>query len=357
MSQLGACLEQLAWSKHQERYPLVCGAIASLSAAVEEEVNTQFWRPKPDRCRKRKRGTVDPSPATDGQDPATGGQGPAQPRRKRLVPEGRRITALRCQLWRKNKKLEQLEQEIAKYKRPKDLAGRVSEEWIIRVILTAPNVSARALSESFRMAVGEDHNVISRTQVGRIRAAFLELWKDMVYSSVRSFIEDQYQPLAAVCRPLVAASRSATGGPPVFLSIQLTHVQDEAEIRLLSSDPSCRLGLPRRSRTSKVQMHVVKLSVIGRCWDLPQELEALSDKTAATLATSFEQLLLTLLSNVVPTASATGGPTVSATGGSTHFQRRPDIWLVHCIIGDAIPTNLAAAKILWALALQGNERV
>ena len=104
-------------------------------------------------------------------------------------------------------------------------------------------------------------------------------------------------------------------------------------------------------------MHVVKLSVIGRCWDLPQELEALSDKTAATLATSFEQLLLTLLSNVVPTASATGGPTASATGGSTHFQRRPDIWLVHCIIGDAIPTNLAAAKILWALALQGNERV
>ena len=78
-------------------------------------------------------------------------------------------------------------------------------------------------------------------------------------------------------------------------------------------------------------------------------MEALSEKSAATLVTSFEQLLLTLLSNVVPTASATGG--------STHFQRRPEIWLVHCIIGDAIPTNLAAAKILWALALQGNERV
>ena len=84
---------------------------------------------------------------------------------------------------------DELEQELAKYKRPKDLAGRVSEEWIIRVILTAPNVSARALSESFRMTVGEDHNVISRTQVGRIRAAFLELWKDMLYSSVRSFID------------------------------------------------------------------------------------------------------------------------------------------------------------------------
>ena len=164
----------------------------------------------------------------------------------------------------------------------------------------------------------------------------------MLYSSVRSFIDAQ-------CRPLAAASRSATGGPPVFLSIQLTHVQDEAEIRLLSSDPSCRLGLPRRSRTSKVQMHVVKLSVSGRCWDLPQELEALSDKEAATLATSFERLLLVFLSNVVPT--------VSATGGSRPFRRRPDIWLVHCIIGDAIPTNLAAAKILWALALQGNERV
>ena len=163
-----------AWSKHhQERYPGICGAIASLSAAVEEEVNIQFWRPRPDRCRKRKR--AQPSggqgSATGGHGSATGGQGSAtggRPLRNRLVPADRRITALRCQLWRKTVKLEQLEQEIAKYKRPKDLAGRVSEEWIIRVILTAPNVSARALSESFRMAVGEDHSGRQQSSISRL---------------------------------------------------------------------------------------------------------------------------------------------------------------------------------------------
>ena len=193
-----------AWSKNnQERYPRICGAIASLSAAVEEEVNIQFWRAKPDRCLKRKRGTVDPSPATDGQDPATGGQGPAQPSgghgsatgghgsatggqgpatggqdpdtvfhaqppRERRLSADRRYSALRCQLWRKNVKLEQLQQELAKYTRPKDLAKRVSEEWIIRVILTAPNVSARALSESFRMAVGEDHSGRQQPSISRL---------------------------------------------------------------------------------------------------------------------------------------------------------------------------------------------
>ena len=214
-----------SWSKNNwERYPRVCGAIASLSAAVQEEVNHQFWLTKTDRCRKRKRGTVDPSPATGGhgsatgshvaatggqgpatggQDPdtvchapaqpsgghgsatgghgsATGGQGPAtggqdpdtvfhaQPLRKRRLSVDRRINALRCQLWRKNVKLEQLQQELAKYTRPKDLAKRVSEEWIIRVILTAPNVSARALSESFRMAVGEDHSGRQQPSISRL---------------------------------------------------------------------------------------------------------------------------------------------------------------------------------------------
>ena len=153
-----------AWSKtNQERYPRVCGAIASLGVAVEEEVSTQFWSRKPDRCRKRRRA----SPATDGSATGqpSGGQGQpsgghAQPRRRNLVPADRRITTLQCQLWRKKKKIEELEQEIAKYKRPKDIQGRVSEEWIVRVILTAPNVSARALSESFRLTVGRPRTML-----------------------------------------------------------------------------------------------------------------------------------------------------------------------------------------------------
>ena len=66
-------------------------------------------------------------------------------------------------------------------------------------------------------------------------------------------------------------------------------------IRLLSSDPSSRAGLPRRSRTAKVQLHVVTVTCKETSWEIPVELEGLVDKTAPTLATSFERLLKTLL--------------------------------------------------------------
>ena len=91
-------------------------------------------------------------------------------------------------------------------------------------------------------------------------------------------------------------------------------------------------------------------------------LEGLVDKTAATLATSFERLVKMLLENMFPQPQpATGGPQ-PATGG--HSQPQPsrskpqaDVWLVHAIIGGAINTNEAAAKILWAVAATGAFKI
>ena len=69
------------------------------------------------------------------------------------------------------------------------------------------------------------------------------------------------------------------------------HVQDGAEFRMLSGDHRDGLNVPRRSRTSKVQVHVVTLYAGGRQWGIPTELEAFRDKSALTLATSVERLV------------------------------------------------------------------
>ena len=71
------------------------------------------------------------------------------------------------------------------------------------------------------------------------------------------------------------------------------------------------------------------------------ELEGLVDKTAATLATSFERLLNNLLENIVPQPQPT-------TRGRRKVSE-PEVWLVHIIIGDGIGANHAAAKLLWTV--------
>ena len=115
-----------------------------------------------------------------------------------------------------------------------------------------------------------------------------------------------------------------------FLSVTLVHVQDEADIRLRTDDER-EETLPKRGCASKVQMHVVELVVGEVHHKIPTELEALGDKTTSTLATSLEGTMRNTLRDVLP-ANDTG----------------PEIWVSHLIIGDAIPTNDSAARVVWA---------
>ena len=134
-------------------------------------------------------------------------------------------------------------------------------------------------------------------------------------------------------------SRVATGvSAPLFLSATLIHVQDEADMRLLSIDPSNRPGLPRRSRTSKVQLHVMSLRCNAAFFQLSVDLEALSDKAAATLATSLYGAL-----------HIWWAPLVKAVTSSRQQRSRAHFWVVHCLVGDGIGANHAAARILWEL--------
>ena len=133
----------------------------------------------------------------------------------------------------------------------------MSEEWLLRVILTAPHVSGRAMSEAFFLAVRSDSNMISRESIGNIKAAFLDMYKSMRFSAAGDFIAVQLQAATG-------AYGAATGARPKFVGVHVTYIQDEADLRLLTSDAGSRPDLPRRSRSSKVQVHVVLLQVKGR---------------------------------------------------------------------------------------------
>ena len=94
--------------------------------------------------------------------------------------------------------------------------------------------------------------------------------------------------------------------------------------------------VPNRSRASKVQQNV--LTIIGGTdrTNVATELEALGDKTAATLATSFERLLRSVCSRILTQPQAGSAET----------------WIFHMLVGDGIPTNEAAAKLLLACIAQ-----
>jgi hypothetical protein len=232
--------------------------------------------------------------------------------------ESSAIIKYRQRVCRLQRKVTKLEDELNKYKSMKT-SGRVSKEWILRVFLAAPHSSGRALADSFRSVAGFDSNTVSRTTIGKIKAAWVELYTSMVLNVGLRFVEVH----VASCR---REGRS-------FAVLTLTHIQDEADIRLRSGDARDGPKMPRRGRASKVQLHVVTLATGFFRREIPTELEALGDKTAGTLATVLEGTMRGILRGVLP-----------------NKQSGPEIWVVHMLIGDAVPTNGAAAKLMWASA-------
>ena len=344
--QLCSLLDWAGRACNQQRYPDCCSAIRDLQGAAQREAG-----PRTAHTRGRRLHEARARAATGAQRATTGARDAATGAREIVISNYARVA-----LWRKQKKIDVLTSKLKAFQSSKIVGGVISASWILRVILTAPNVSGRSMAEAFHLVVGSDSSMVSRESVKNIRAAFLEIWKNMIFASLRDFIAAQRRgtPKAVAAATGAIAATSAIAGPNV-VCVHVSHVQDEAELRLLSSDPSNRAGLPRRSRTSKVQMHVVTVTcgargagssgskVMGqRSWGVLVELEGLVDKTAATLATSFERLVNTLLENMLPRPQP-----------SRRKDSEPEVWLVHAIIGDAISTNGAAAKILWAMAATG----
>ena len=140
----------------------------------------------------------------------------------------------------------------------------------------------------------------------------------------------------AAARHFAEAGGAALGGRRRPFAVALLHVHDEATLRLRSF----REGLStERSRKSSVQQHAL--------WLFPDdnpglpvfaELDALSDKTAPTLATSLDKVMRSV---------------ASVCQRGVDLVARPEdaeVWFVHVLVGDAVGTNVAAARMVLAKA-------
>ena len=225
------------------------------------------------------------------------------------------------------KKITTLEAQVKSHTETKNSMNRLTKEWILRVFLASPHASSRSIADSFHLVVGLDATTVSRTSIGKIKAAWVEMFVRMVKSKVRDTVAAHLRSCSKARRP--------------FLPVTLVHVQDEADIRLRSGDAR-DAELPRRGRASKVQLHVLRLAVGHHQHEIPTELEALGDKTAGTLATSFENLMRNTIRDTLPEVD------LNLAERTLLGRVPPEIWVTHWLIGDAIPTNDAAARVLWA---------
>ena len=224
------------------------------------------------------------------------------------------------------KRIQSLECELQRHTETKTASRRLTKEWILRVFLASPHASGRALADSFHLIAGIDATTVSRPSIAKIKAAWVEMFVKMVKSKANDTV-------AAHLRSCAMTKRS-------FLLVTLVHIQDEADIRLRSGDAR-DIKLPTRGRASKVQLHVLRLAVGHHEHEIPTELEALGDKTTGTLATSLEGLLRKTMADILPQVD-------DDEAKRTLLGRGPEIWVVHLLIGDAIPTNDAAARVMWA---------
>jgi len=207
----------------------------------------------------------------------------------------------------------------------KQRTNRMSPRFITKVILSQPSTCARAFAGAWRDLVGIGDFGCGRPTIGRIRDAFAGVCKSMCLLQTRS-------AGAAACKAAVALA--AFLDEPL-LCASVLHIHDEASLRLRSTSDALP-GMRGRHRSSKVQQHAVSLhfqSQPGVRWLV--ELDPLSDKTAATLATSLQRVLRPL--------GETVGEVFASNGA---MRQRP--WLVHFLVGDGASTNEAAAKVLLA---------
>ena len=215
--------------------------------------------------------------------------------------------------------------------------NRMTPEFLTKVALSWPTTCGRAFASAWRDLVGVREQGCSRTTIAKIRDAFVETIKEMRTTEVQNAVAKALATSQEGRRhaPGTAASLATDSAHP-FVVTAILHIHDEASLRL-RSDTDMQGGLPSRSRSSKVQQHCVWLHLVGQVvirWFA--DLDPLGDKTAKTLACSLRKVLL-------PIAEA-----VSA--GLHGYDMRP--WVFHILVGDAVPTNGAAARILLAWVRQ-----
>ena len=235
---------------------------------------------------------------------------------------------------------------------------------------------------SFSDVAGVDHTIVGRSSIRHIRNAFCETYKSWVADYV-----------ASVCRQALLKGRGKA-----FVSFQCLHVHDGADVRMRSPEDEDPRAFTCRSRSSNVLGQVVTLYTNWERVSIPMELVPLVSKNADTLATALDNTLRYVgacafpvsavepppggngkpASSGVPVPASSGvdvpascgaaalassGVVVPASGGvvvpapsgvavpASSGVAGPEKWFLHILLGDGIPTNEAAAKTVWKMAV------
>ena len=222
---------------------------------------------------------------------------------------------LREQVKYLTRKRQQAEGALANALGNKD-AGRVSNMWILRVGLLAPNMPIQPLVDWCRDFNFTEVCSISSFTARASRNAFAEIIKDLRHGELKQMLK-------------LAVS---AGGGGQDVTISAPHQHDEALFRMRSNFASTA-GSLCRNRSSKILNQVLELLVSDTSAKVPVELQPLSKKDASTIATGLIRAT---------------GPVREACSEALSEDVAAQITLVHVITGDSIATNDLAARMVWA---------
>ena len=252
--------------------------------------------------------------------------------RKDLEPElfvdrrGRRphITTLaqwRRKCYNQNVKIKALRKQLSMFRSSR----RLGKHWLVNAGLSETRTSLRSVEAWCREFAIDEISPLSYATVSQARDTFAQL-------------------LVAFNREDM--TRYTDGITHGFVLVR--HLHDEASMRMRSQLPAAPAAehgsaaapaaehrhVPLRGRSSKIQNNVVTMHRNSRDKQLPVllELQPLARKDAGTLATALRGVI-----DTVATAMAK----------STHGRV---VRLIHCLVGDGIFTNAAAARLLWSWA-------
>ena len=238
------------------------------------------------------------------------------------------IKRLRNQLQYAKRSRAALKATLSTLKTAKDRehSNRTAAAFAAKIALASPGSSARSFAAALSDLIGTGSGSCSRRTIARVRDAFTFVCKDLYYSRVEQRVRDA---LAASAFALAAA-------PAPALNVVVLHYHDEATLRLRSANDVT--GAPSRGRASKILQHSVWIYLTASEQKLafPTELVALANKSAVVLARALFEVLQAASSRLAK--------------GATASSDSPRIWLTHVLVGDGIPTNEAAARILLAWA-------
>ena len=204
---------------------------------------------------------------------------------------------------------------------------RLANSWKIRTCLSDPIIPARTLASLFAEwnFCEARSDPLSHTSITTVRDAFCEVLKKMTAQKGR----------------LLVSQQSGRGDGTNALMV-LSHSHDGADMKMRSYDSSllsdASLTMPSdaptlsRARSSKIQNH--SLSLICGQKNIPWfcELQPMSKKDAASVATS----IIKVITGVLEATVSTGGK----------------YKLLHMMTGDSINTNTAAARMVLHWFLQ-----